>query len=131
MRRLNLPASIALAFILSSVAAAWAATTVYRPPAEPGVIYTVINFEQAAGRSLPTYVTLDWGAVHRTLIAAPYGRCQNVTPAGVVLKLRHSSSSTAPLKITTKGKVIREPYQGELPLEVLHACYRIKTAGHG
>jgi hypothetical protein len=129
MRRLNLPASIALAFILST--AAWAATTVYTPPAEPGVIYTVINFEQAAGRSLPTYVTLDWGAVHRTLIATPYGRCQNVTPAGFVLKLRHSSSSRAPLRITTKGKVIREPYQGELPLEVLHACYRIKTAGHG
>jgi len=70
-------------------------------------------------------VTLDWGAVHRTLIATPYGRCQNVTPAGFVLKLRHRSSSRAPLRITTKGEVIREPYQGELPLEVLHACYRI------
>jgi hypothetical protein len=126
MRRLNLSASIALALILSAAADTWAATTVYRPPAEPGVIYTVINFEQAAGRSLPVYVTLDWGTVHRTFVAAPYGRCQNVTPAGFILKLRHSSSSTAPLSITTKGKVIRGPYQGEQPLEILHACYRIK-----
>jgi hypothetical protein len=108
-------------------AALWAASTATFTQNQPGTIYTVIDFARDQGQAQATYVTLDWGQVHRKIIATPYGRsCRSTVPSGFVLKLRSTSGGGGPLKISTTGKVIRGPYVGEPPLELLSACYRLK-----
>jgi hypothetical protein len=72
-------------------------------------------------------VNVDWGlASRRVVVAAPYrGACSSTTPSGFVLKLRHPRPDTTPLTITTTGTIVRGPYQGDIPLEVLNACYKL------
>ena len=128
MRRLQISAVVLLAFFTAGTAALWAVTTAsFTPSNQPGTIYTVIDFDRAQGRNQPTYVTIDWGQVHRKIIATPYGRsCRTATPSGFVLKLRPTTGGDGPLKISTTGNIIRGPYVGEPPLELLSACYRLK-----
>jgi hypothetical protein len=107
---------------------AWAATAIYTPPAEPGLIYTVINYSRSAGRAQHTYVTVDWGTVHRRqIVPFPYSNssCATSTPSGFVFRLRHNQPDSTPLKITTTGTIVRGPYQGDVPLELLHPCYKL------
>ena len=100
----------------------------FTPPAEAGVIYTVINFDRAGDRAQPTYVNLVWGNVRRQLVVAPpYRACAETPAAGIVFKLRHPRPDSVPLTISTNGTVVRGPYQGDVPLELLSACYRIQT----
>ena len=61
------------------------------------------------------------------MVAAPYRTCAQTPAAGIVLKLRHPRPDSVPLTISTTGTVVRPPYQGDLPLELLSACYRIQT----
>ena len=127
MRRLQISAVVVLAVLTAGTAALWAVTTATFTPNQPGTVYTVIDFDRDLGRAQATYVTLDWGQVHRKIIATPYGRsCRTATPSGFVLKLRQSSGGGGPLKLSTTGKIIRGPYVGEPPLELLNACYRLK-----
>lgn len=121
--------SIAILLILvTSAAAATDNTATYTPPAETGQIFTVINYSRSAGRAQHTYVTVDWGTVHRQLIVpAPYGRnpCARTTPSGFVVKLRHNTPDSTPLTLTTTGTIVKGPYQGDVPLELLNACYKL------
>lgn len=127
MRRSFLPVAFVLTVLTaaSAVAAVKLNSVTYMPPAETGVIYTVINFNRALGKTVGVTVNIDWGSIHRRFTVAPYGRCQNVYPAGFVLKLRHRRPDSEPLKLSTSGTIVRGPYQGDIPLEVLNNCYRL------
>jgi hypothetical protein len=128
MRTPWLSAAIFLALLTPALAAhrAAPAPTGYVPPAEPGNIFTVIDFARVRGTNQPTYVTVILGGQRRDLVVVPpYRNCVETTPAGIVLRTRHSTSDATPLTLTTTGTIIRGPYQGDLPLEVLHPCYKL------
>jgi len=99
----------------------------FTPPAEPGVIFTVIDFPRDSGRAQAAMVNVDWGlASRRLVVAAPYrGICSQTTPSGFVLKLRHPRPDVVPLTVTTTGTIVRGPYQGDVPLELLNPCYKL------
>lgn len=101
--------------------------TYFTPPPEAGVIYTVIDFARSSGKAQTTVVNVEWGsASRRVLVGAPYrGMCLETTPSGFVLKLRHPRPDSVPLTITTTGTIVRGPYQGDIPLEVLSPCYKL------
>lgn len=101
----------------------------FTPPPEAGVIYTVIDFARSSGKAQTTVVNVEWGSASRKVtVAAPYrGVCSETTPSGFVLKLRHPRPDTVPLTITTTGAVVRSPYQGDVPLELLNPCYRLAS----
>lgn len=123
MRKLPLAVLLTLAL----AASAWAANTVTftPPPGASGVVYAVYDFEREGGRAQPSRVVIDWGSIHRSFIAVPYGRCEGVTPAGFIIKLKQSGQGT--LRITTSsGILIRGPYVGWPPVELTHACYRVQ-----
>ncbi len=130
MRKLQL--ALALLLIATMPAAARRArfaSASFVPPDEPGVIYTVIDFDRAAGKPVAVTVNVSWGsASRRVTVAAPYrGICSETTPSGFVLKMRHPRPDSVPMTITTNGVIVREPYQGDLPLELLDPCYRLMT----
>jgi len=128
MKKPHLSTAILLTLITSAAVAAGTSTATFTPPAETGVIFTVINYDRASGQAQPTYITVDWGTIHRQkVIASPYGgsSCKRTTPSGFVFKLRHNVPGSTPLTITTTGTIVRGPYQGEMPLEVLHPCYKL------
>jgi hypothetical protein len=131
MRKPSLSALVVLTFLASATAVVWAAnhkTSVarYTPPAQPGFIYTVINYSRAAGMAQPTLVYVSWGQYQNTFVVpAPYAinLCSTSTPSGFVLRLRNNRGITAPLTLTTNGTIVRGPYQGDTPMELLQACY--------
>jgi hypothetical protein len=133
MRKPTVPAIAALMLLVFATAVAWAArgkasAATYVPPAQPGLIYTVINFNQVAGKAQNTPVSVSWGDFHNSFVAsAPYGSnpCSTSTPSGFVYRLRNNQGSSAPLTITTSGTIVRGPFQGDVPMELLHACYRL------
>ena len=133
MRKPSLSAVVVLTFLASMTAAAWAANhkasvARYTPPAEPGLIYTIINFNQAGGRAQNTPVSVSWGDFHNSfVVSAPYAAnpCSTSTPSGFVFRLRNNQGSDALLTISTTGTIVRGPYQGDVPMELLHACYRL------
>jgi hypothetical protein len=103
-----------------------AAPTHYVPPAEPGDIFTVIDFTRVHGTPQPIDVTAILGNRRRDLVVAtPYQNCRDATPAGIILRVRHFTADAAPFSLTTTGTIVRGPYQGELPLEALHPCYQL------
>ncbi len=99
----------------------------FTPPPTPGVIYTVIDFARSSGTAQATVVNVEWGSASRRItVAAPYrGVCSETTPSGFVLKLRHPRPDSVPLTVTTTGTLVRGPYQGDVPLELLSACYKL------
>jgi hypothetical protein len=125
------PTLLLTILLLAGASAAFAvryAAFRFTPPAEPGVIYTVINFDRAGGRAQPTYVNLVWGDVHRQLVVnPPYRTCAETPAAGIVFKLRHPRPDSVPLTLSTTGTVVQGPYQGDVPAALLSACYRIQT----
>jgi hypothetical protein len=102
-----------------------AGPTEYTPPAVTGDIYTVIDFARDGGDAQPVYITAVLGERRRDLVVPPRYNCLHATPAGVVLRVRHFTPDSTPLLLTTTGKIVRGPYQGDLPLEVLHPCYSL------
>ncbi|HEV7518435.1 MAG TPA: hypothetical protein VGR07_19230 [Thermoanaerobaculia bacterium] len=128
MRFPYLSAAILLVVLVSSTALAWAATATYTPPAEPGQIFTVIDFPRAKGRAQAILVSVESGDSTRNItIAAPYrgNVCSTSTPGGIVLRLRHNQPDSTPVTLVTTGSIVRGPYQGEPPLELLHPCYKL------
>jgi hypothetical protein len=132
MRKPQLSAAVVLIVLASAAAVAWAAkpkvsVARYTPPAEVGLIYTVINYSRVAGTAQHTLVSVDWGDIHRDLVVpGPYtsNPCFTSTPSGFVFRLRNNQGSSALLTLTTNGTIVRGPYQGDVPMELLHACYR-------
>ncbi|HEY3568383.1 MAG TPA: hypothetical protein VGP73_10665 [Thermoanaerobaculia bacterium] len=128
----KLPA-LALLLILTAATAfaarrrSAATASSFTPPPEPGVIFTVIDFPRDAGRAQAAMVNVAWGlASRRLVVAAPYrGVCSETTPSGFVLKLRHPRPDVVPLTVTTTGTIVRGPFQGDPPLELLNSCYRL------
>ena len=125
MRKHPLISSLILAFLgLAVFAAAEAVTVTYTPRPGAGAVFAVVDFPRESGLAQPARVAIDWGTVRRNFIAVPYGRCDHVSPAGFVIKLEQMGQG--PLKLTTTGRIIRGPYQGNPPLELLHTCYRVQ-----
>jgi hypothetical protein len=127
MRKLPLAASAVL-IVLAFATLANAAknrTVIYKPrPAEAGPVFVVVDFPRAGGLAQPAAVKIDWGRVQRSFIAVPYGKCDEISPSGFVIKLKQFGDG--PLKLTTAGMIIHGPYQGDPPLELLHVCYRVQ-----
>jgi hypothetical protein len=131
MRRLHLALMLLL---IAGVSVAYArgrafSTANFTPPPEAGVIYAVVDFARASGRAQTTVVNVEWGsASRRVTIAPPYrGTCAETTPSGFVLKMRHPRPDTVPMTVTTTGTLVHGPYQGDIPLELLNACYHLVT----
>ena len=132
MRIPYLTAAVLLAGLTSVGAGNHRATTnsaTYIPPAEPGHIFTVIDFPRVRGTAQATSVHIDFGTQHRDVtVSVPY-HCRQTTPAGFVLRIRHRTSDAVPLTLTTEGTFVEGPVQGDLPLEALHDCYRLISGG--
>ena len=134
MRTPWLSAALLLTVLTPAVATHWhpapppkpVAPTHYVPPAEPGDIFTVIDFTRVHGIAQPIDVTAILGAHRRDLVVAtPYLSCRDATPAGIILRVRHFTADPTPLTLQTTGTIVRGPEQGQLPLEALHPCYRL------
>ena len=125
MRKISLRAFLVLAFLILAAVAVWADTGSLAP-VEPGQVFTVINYKRAEGRAQPTSVTVTSGTLRKSkTVIPPYRRCDTTVPAGFVLKLRIQRPSSEPLTVSTNGTLVRGPFSGEMPLEVLHACYKL------
>ncbi|MDP9121060.1 MAG: hypothetical protein M3O15_06780 [Acidobacteriota bacterium] len=125
MRAICLSTAIFLTALTSAVAVNRASTVRFTPPPEPGSIFAVFDYPRVRGTAEATTVTIVWGNRRRTIaVAPPYSVCSDTTPAGFVLRLRHFTTDQVPLTISTTGTILREPYQGEAPLESLHRCYQ-------
>lgn len=124
---LTILALLALAIFAAaeSEAAVKTVTVTYTPrPNAAGPVFVVVDFPREGGLARPAPVKIDWGRIQRNFFAVPYGRCDQISPSGFVLRLKQLGDG--PLKITTTGTIIRAPYQGEPPLELLHTCYRVQ-----
>jgi len=96
----------------------------YVPPAEPGLIYTVINYSRAGGRAQHTMVSVERGNFHNNVVVPPpylSNPCSTSTPSGFVFRVRNNQGDATPLTITTNGTIVRGPFQGDVPMELLHA----------
>jgi hypothetical protein len=125
MRNSFFPALIVLSLIVLGAVAAWAATASFTPPPVEGTIFSVINADRSAG-ALTTTIRVDWGPFHRSVTRGnPYGNCAGRI-AGFVLMVRHNKPDSNLFAVTTNGRIVREPYQGEPPPEVSHACYKLE-----
>ncbi|HEV8579701.1 MAG TPA: hypothetical protein VGX68_11535 [Thermoanaerobaculia bacterium] len=126
MRKTSLSATIVLTLLPLAAAAAWAETARFTPPSEPGTIFTVIDFVRSEGVVQPTSVTVIRGTSRKTkIVIPPYRHCDTTFPAGFVLKIRNPRTNAPQMTLKTNGDIVRGPYQGELPLEVLHSCYKL------
>jgi len=123
-------AVLIISAIGATAAIARHANPTYVPPAEPGQIFTVIDYPRAQGKAQNAMINTSFAGTNRSIIATAPGYqnpCTTSTPAGVVLKLRHSTAEPTPLTLTTNGTIVRGPYQGDPPAELLHACYKLIT----
>ncbi len=114
-----------LAFAALATAATKTVTVTYTPrPGAAGPVFVVVDFPRDRGLAQPAPVKIDWGRIQRSFIAVPYGKCDEISPSGFVIKLKQLGDG--PLKLTTAGTILRGPYQGDPPLELLHVCYRVQ-----
>lgn len=125
MRKLPLASFVLIVLAFAAIAnAAKTRTVLYTPgPAAAGPVF-VVDFPRAGGLAQPATVKIDWGRIQRSFIAVPYGKCDEISPSGFVIKLKQLGDG--PLKLTTTGTILRGPYQGDPPLELLHVCYRVQ-----
>jgi hypothetical protein len=100
-------------------------TVEYRPPAQPGDIYTVIDFARSGGTAEATTISEAMGNRHREMTVVPHDYCEHTTPTGVVVRFRHYTADSEPFSVTTTGSFVRGPYQGGVPAEALHRCYQL------
>ena len=129
MRKPHLYALLLLIVLPTAILArtrVWKDRATFVPPPEPGKIFVVIQYDRSSGHNQGTFVNVDWGsASRRVAVAPPYRQCADATNAGFVLRMRHPTADSVPMTITTTGAIVRGPYQGEMPLEVLSACYKL------
>ena len=123
MRKLT---TLALLLILTAATAFAARQSVatsasFTPPAQAGVIYTVIDFPRDSGKAQAAIVNVAWGlASRRVVVAAPYrGICSQTTPSGFVLKLRHPRPDVVPLTITNNATTKIRPWAWAVAASVL------------
>src|SRR4051794_28208461 len=114
MKRTGLSAVLALILVLPAAvfARARSATAHYTTPAEPGQIFTVIDYPRAQNRAQTATVNAAVGDASRSVIVpgpAYQNPCTTSTPAGFVLRLRHNTSDPVPVTISTSGTIIRGP----------------------
>jgi hypothetical protein len=125
MRKLNFSAVLMLAILSVAAVTAWSATASFTPPAREGNIFAVVNFPRAGGANQNTFISVNWGPFHRReTVIHGYGNCSSATPAGFVLMIRHLKPDANLFTITTTGRIVRAPYQGEAPPEISHVCYK-------
>jgi len=126
MRKPALSVAIVLAIILLAAVVVWADTGTFDPSAPgnvPGNVFTVINYRTVQGHIQPTSVVVTNEFTRRkTTVIPPYQRCDQTIPAGFVLKMRRVLPGTT---ISTNGTIVRGPFSGDMPLEVLHPCYKL------
>jgi hypothetical protein len=127
MRAVSLAAAVLLLMFAPAAARTRANTREFTPPAEAGDIFTVIDFPQAHGAAQGISVDQVMGNRHRELAAVPRYSCAHSWPAGVVVRFRHFTPDSVPFTLTTTGVIVRGPYQGDMPPEALHACYRLMS----
>jgi len=129
MRILVLTTTLLLAALSLAAAAPRISTATFTPAPETGNILTVIDFARAHGTAQGTFVTVITNGTRRDFAVAPAyrGACATSTPAGFVLRMRHPRPDSIPITILTSGTIVRGPYQGDLPLELLHPCYKLVT----
>jgi hypothetical protein len=129
IRIVCLATALLLAALSLALAAPRIATATFTPAPEPGNIFTVIDFARAHGTAQGTFVTVITGGARRDFAVAPSyrGICSTSTPAGFVLRMRHPRPDSIPITILTSGTIVRGPYQGDIPLELLNPCYKMVT----
>jgi len=127
MRILALTTTLLLAALSLATAATRIATATFTRR-RAGNIFTVIDFARAHGAAQGTFVTVITGDTRRDFAVAPAyrGACATSTPAGFVFRCATPADSI-PITILTSGTIVRGPYQGDLPLELLHPCYKMVT----
>jgi hypothetical protein len=93
----------------------------YNPPAEPGVVYAVIDKKRlSSGASPPLYVAYQWGSVKKEDTI-------NVDRVnGVVLRLLHSNPGSYPLIIKTDGEIVdvRQYQDDKAPIQWREDSYK-------
>jgi hypothetical protein len=126
MRKLPLASFVLIVLAFAAIANAAKTNTVTYTPRSgaAGPVFVVVDYPRAGGLAQPTPVKIDWGRIQRSFIAVPYGKCDEISPSGFVIKLKQLGDG--PLKLTTTGTILRGPYQGDPPLELLHVCYRVQ-----
>ena len=125
MRHPLLSAVMLLAVVVPGGARPRTSTVEYRPPAQPGDIYTVIDFARSGGTAEATTISEVMGSRHREMTVVPHDYCARTTPTGVVVRFRHYTADSEPLTVTTTGRFVRGPYQGGMPAEAMHRCYQL------
>jgi hypothetical protein len=126
MRSASLAAAVLLLLLAPAAARPRMATVRYTPPAQPGDIFTVIDYAREGGEATTTLVTEVMGSRRRAItIGAPYAECVRAMPAGAVVRFRHFTADPTPLTFSTTGSIVHGPYQGGVPLEALHRCYQL------
>ena len=122
-----LPAKLILSILFLSAMAAWAAvqTASFTPPAQPGDIFAVINADRSAG-AITTSISVDWRSTRKSVIRGNgYGRCAGSTN-GWVLMVPNGGGNSGLFTLSTTGKIVRPPYQGMVPPEISHPCYKLE-----
>jgi hypothetical protein len=118
--------TLALAAVPAGLLGGGGAAARFTTPDETGTVFTVINYRRDAGRAQVTTTTFSWRGTERRLsVRPPYRRCTEEAAAGFVLKLRHSQPGPMSLALSTDGTIVRGPYQGSPPLELLNDCYKL------
>src|SRR5258708_36823121 len=120
MRKPQLSAVLVLILLASATVVAWGARTrtslaTSTPPAEPGLIYTVINYGRAGGTAQHTLVSVNWGNFHDSVVVPPpylSNPCSTSTPSGFVYRIRNNQGISTPLMLTTNATTVGAPYQG-------------------
>jgi hypothetical protein len=125
MRNPLLSAVMLLAAVVPGGASPRTSTAEYRPPAQPGDIFTVIDFARSGGTAEATTISEAMGSRHREMTVVPHDYCEHTTPTGVVVRFRHYAADAEPLTVTTTGRFVRGPYQGGVPAEAMHRCYQL------
>jgi len=125
MRNSLLSAVMLLAVVATGSASSRTSTVQYRPPAQPGDIYTVIDFARSGGTAEATTIAEVMGSRHRDFTVVPHDYCEHTTPTGVVVRFRHYTADSVPLTVSTTGRIVRGPYQGGVPVEAMHRCYQL------
>jgi hypothetical protein len=125
MRNLLLSTAMLLAALAPGNAGTRMSTVEYIPPPQPGDIYTVIDFARSGGMAEATTIEEAMGDRRREMTVVPHVYCAQTTPTGVVVRFRHYAADSAPLTVTTSGKIVHGPHQGSLPIEALHRCYQL------
>ncbi len=125
MRTSLLSAVGLLAIVAPGSTSSRTSTVEYTPPAQPGDIYTVIDFARSGGAAEATTIAEAMGSRHRQITVVPHVYCEHTTPTGVVVRFRHHTADSVPLTLSTTGRIVHGPYQGGLPVEALHRCYEL------